>query len=401
MTAPFLDTSLLLSSTSHINSMSILPRTNRLDAFVAYLRACTLDKCPIETSFYWYRLSLPANVVFVSLFTASLFGYLLVAIITSRRSKMIDHAFTFAMAMGCALEILGYVGRLVSWENQWSETGFLTQIVCLTIAPAFMAGGIYLCLRRIVRVFGTEASRIKPVMYTRIFIPCDVLSLVLQAIGGAYASLQSQKHEDPTPGNNIMVAGLTVQAFTLLAFTTISVDFGMRTWRRYKRFGPATLSQDPRMVELRGSRRFKGFLFAIALATILIFWRSVFRVVELSEGWQGELIRMQDLFIAFEGVLILVAVIALNIYHPAFCFTDIFSSTRGEEKKPVDIELARARRRTWEPLDDMPGEEIRGRRGEWEWEKVARLGPMDREAMGRFAVGEQRVRPYQAYHGRR
>lgn len=42
------------------------------------------------------------------------------------------------------------------------------QIVCLTIAPAFMAGGIYLCLRRIVYAFGPENSRIRPESYTRI-----------------------------------------------------------------------------------------------------------------------------------------------------------------------------------------------------------------------------------------
>lgn len=42
------------------------------------------------------------------------------------------------------------------------------QICCLTIGPAFMAGGIYLCLRRIVYAFGPENSRLKPEWYTRI-----------------------------------------------------------------------------------------------------------------------------------------------------------------------------------------------------------------------------------------
>jgi hypothetical protein len=76
------------------------------------------------------------------------------------------------------------------------------QIVCLTIAPAFLAAGIYLCLSRIVVTFGAQNSRIKPKDYPRIFIPCDVLSLVLQAAGGGYASIKTQNDEDPEIGNS-------------------------------------------------------------------------------------------------------------------------------------------------------------------------------------------------------
>ena len=65
---------------------------------------------------------------------------------------------------------------------------------------------------------------------------------------------------------------------------------------------------------------FKGFLGALALATIGIFWRSVYRVAELAQGWDGALIRRQDLFIAFEGVMVIIAVLALNVFHPAVCF---------------------------------------------------------------------------------
>jgi hypothetical protein len=68
------------------------------------------------------------------------------------------------------------VGRIQSWQNQWGQTGFLMQIVCLTIAPAFMAGGIYLCLRRVVYAFGPENSRISPEAYTRIVRPLSLSS---------------------------------------------------------------------------------------------------------------------------------------------------------------------------------------------------------------------------------
>jgi hypothetical protein len=127
------------------------------------LSECTVDTCPIDSSYYFYRVSLGANVTFITLFGLSVLGFV-ITFLTTRRAL----AFTVAMLCGTLLEVIGYAGRIMSWENQWVQTGFLMQIVCLTIAPAFLAGGIYLCLRRIVYAFGTENSRIKPETYTRL-----------------------------------------------------------------------------------------------------------------------------------------------------------------------------------------------------------------------------------------
>lgn len=298
------------------------------------LGECTLEICPIDSSYYAYRVSLAANATFCALFALSLIGYLAVSAFTWKRSFRSDHMFTFAMSAGTFLEILGYVGRLMSWDNQWSEDGFLMQIVCLTIAPAFMAGGIYLCLRRIVMAFGSENSRLKPKLYTRIFIPCDVLSLLLQAAGGGYASARYNAKLDATVGNNIMIAGLAFQVATLFTFMLFSLDFAIRTWRRNRSMGSSSLDQSPHMVELRSSLRFRAFLVALALATILIFWRSVFRVAELAEGWSGDLIKRQDLFIAFEGVMVVVAVLALNVAHPAFCFATKGTAADDHKQRP-------------------------------------------------------------------
>jgi hypothetical protein len=129
---------------------------------------CTVETCDINTSYYFYRVSLGANATLLALFSISCLAYILTYAFTRRAT-----AFTVAMLSGVILEILGYVGRIMSWKNQWDDNGFLMQIVCLTIAPAFMAGGIYLCLRRIVYAFGPENSRIAPESYTRIVSFCS------------------------------------------------------------------------------------------------------------------------------------------------------------------------------------------------------------------------------------
>ena len=119
-----------------------------------------------------------------------------------------------------------------------------------------------------------------------------------------------------------MVAGLAFQVLTLLIFMILCGDFAIRTRRRYKSLGEAAFDQNPHFVTLRHSKMFKGFLVALTLATICIFWRSVYRVAELAEGWTGSLIKRQWLFVGFEGVMIIVACLALNLFNPAFAFSE-------------------------------------------------------------------------------
>jgi len=203
------------------------------------------------------------------------------------------------------------------------KNAFLIQIVCLTIAPAFYAAGIYFCLSRIVVTFGAENSRIAPSTYPKFFIACDFLSLVLQATGGGMASVATHQNKSAASGNHIMLAGLAMQVFTLLIFMILAMDFALTTWRRIRAMGK-TEALDPRHAKLRNSFKFKAFIFALTFATLCIFTRSVYRVAELSEGWEGHLIKTQKYFIGLEGAIVAAGVLALNAFHPGFCFGEAY-----------------------------------------------------------------------------
>lgn len=127
------------------------------------LAACTLDTCPIDTSFYMYRLSLAANAALAGIFA---FHFLAFAAVWAWTRRGMSFAVPFLLGIAC--EVVGYAGRVKSYYNQWEETGFLIQIVCLTIGPAFLSASVYLCLSRIVAVYGAENSRIPAGWYTRI-----------------------------------------------------------------------------------------------------------------------------------------------------------------------------------------------------------------------------------------
>lgn len=105
-------------------------------------------------------------------------------------------------------------------------------LICLTIAPAFFTAAIYICLGRIVIVYGEDISRIRPRTYTILFVTCDIIALVLQAAGGAITSIadSDQKSLGDT-GVNIMIAGLAFQVASLTLFIVLASEFALRVRR--------------------------------------------------------------------------------------------------------------------------------------------------------------------------
>ena len=163
------------------------------------------------------------------------------------------------------------------------------------------------------------------------------------------ASVASHTNKSPDTGDHIMVAGLAFQVFTLFLFIILCCDFVVKTMRRHKELGSAAL--DPTHAKLRASWSFQGFLCALALATLCIFIRSIYRVAELGEGWEGALIKNQKLFIGLEGVMVIIAVLVLNAFHPGYCFKEGYDTPvarkvknkkakKGKEETMVEKEIS-------------------------------------------------------------
>lgn len=65
---------------------------------------------------------------------------------------------------------------------------------------------------------------------------------------------------------------------------------------------------------------FKLFLLSLAVSTVLIFVRCVFRVVEFSDGFNGPIMRNEAAFIALESAMVVIAVLLLSALHPHLAF---------------------------------------------------------------------------------
>jgi hypothetical protein len=162
-------------------------------------------------------------------------------------------------------------------------------------------------------VYGQKISRFSPRFYTLIFMICDFISLVLQAAGGALAATQDAG-DSSRLGVNIMIAGLVFQVLSLSIFIAFSLEFA---WRAHKA-RESDLNFD--FFNIRKRTMFRVLPYAIAVATITIYIRCVFRVAELWDGFGGKLANDQTAFMILEGPMIIIATIALTVCHPGIAF---------------------------------------------------------------------------------
>ncbi|KAG8731900.1 hypothetical protein FRC10_001364 [Ceratobasidium sp. 414] len=219
-------------------------------------------------------------------------------------------------------ELVGWAGRYWGHLSPTNGNAFMQQICATIISPSFLTAAMFLILPRIVNEMGAQYSRISARLYARIFISADVAALVVQAVGGAMASSAN----DPAGskrGGNIMLAGIVIQLVAVILFTILALEFTIR----YTLNKPARPNQEDPSQKYTGwtlvPRGVVFMLVGLAIATLFVLIRSVYRTIELSDGWNGAIISTEKWFNWFDGMPIVVAMVTLNVFHPGILLRDI------------------------------------------------------------------------------
>ena len=192
------------------------------------------------------------------------------------------------------------------------------QITTLIIAPTFFTAGIYVILGRLIQIMGPSTSPISAAAYLWIFCTCDILSLVIQAIGGGMAAtaVAAIPPRGSKTGTNIMVGGIVFQMASITVFVCFFAEFLRRVRRERKSLG----------------RKIDVLIGATAFACIMIYMRSIYRTIELLQGWSGYLITHEPYFIGLDAVLMLFAVAVFNVIHPGW-----FLSQSRKDVKDIEV----------------------------------------------------------------
>ncbi|KAL4993619.1 RTA1 like protein-domain-containing protein [Aspergillus recurvatus] len=274
---------------------------------------CTPETCPLDWALIRYFPNLAGNVLYLVLFAIMLLAQLCQGL------RFRTWSYLALMTCGTLLEVIGYGGRLLLHSNPFNFSAFLQYLICLTIAPAFVTAAIYLSFGRVIVIYGERFSRLKAKSYAKIFVSCDILCLVLQAAGGAVTATAGRDQDSLRRiGINVMIAGLAAQVVCLGAFMVLVGDYAwrLRALRRGDYAGPDIAAPAGSM---NRGWRWKGLLWGLAIATLLIFVRSIFRVAELNGGFGSDLANDEVSFMILEGAMMAVACGCMSLFHPGLC----------------------------------------------------------------------------------
>ncbi|KPM44113.1 hypothetical protein AK830_g2442 [Neonectria ditissima] len=189
--------------------------------------------------------------------------------------------------IGCILETVGYVGR------------FLT--------PALLAASIYMVFGRLILFLrASTISPIKPTRMTKIFVAGDIISFLVQCMGGGLIARQ----ESFNLGKTVILIGLVIQIVFFGLFILAAVVFHVRIMKR----------PPPSVQAEMGTKWFKGWrgvILVLYVSSGLIFVRSIFRLIEYTGDRDGPLMSQEAYLYVFDSTLMLGAVGIVAMLHPA------------------------------------------------------------------------------------
>ncbi|KAJ5929941.1 hypothetical protein N7466_005434 [Penicillium verhagenii] len=274
-------------------------------------------ECPVSATTYGYIPNLGGNAFFTAYY--ALLGVAQVGLGVYYRTW----TFMIALGVGALMEMAGYIGRVLMHSNPWNESAFKLQIVCLVLAPTFVAAGVYLTLKHIVLYLGPEHSILKPRLFTWIFISCDIGSLILQAAGGGVAAAAGNDNQLLLKaGDNIIIAGIAFQVATMSVCGLFGLHFFWSVARKGNglagektldgNLGTAAPSISPNRMRL--------IIFAEIFAYLTVLIRCIYRIPEMAGGWGSPLMQKENEFLLLDGMMIAFASTSLTLFHPGLFF---------------------------------------------------------------------------------
>ncbi|KZV91661.1 RTA1-domain-containing protein [Exidia glandulosa HHB12029] len=214
-------------------------------------------------------------------------------------------------AVFCGLgEIIGWAARLSSSIDVFQRLSFLIQISTTIMSPTFLVAANFIILGRIIRLLGPHYSRLSPIAYSVVFLIADTAALIVQAVGGAQASA-ALTLEKANAGARVMLGGILVQFVAIILYVALASEFLLR----YMLDKPVRKNV-PSSARVTLDSGVRMMIIGLCISTVFLFIRTIYRTVELQDGWTGKIITEEKLFNALDGMPIAVAMFTLNIFHP-------------------------------------------------------------------------------------
>ncbi|KAH7393265.1 RTA1 like protein-domain-containing protein [Cadophora sp. MPI-SDFR-AT-0126] len=214
------------------------------------------------------------------------------------------------LVIACVMEVVGYAFRaLSSRKNPYHISYFVVQYFLIVTAPVLTSASIYVCLTKVLvwaadegLDLSTKTLLLRKKIVLWAFITIDVFCTILQITGAGLIGGATSKGKDPSTANNILLAGLAIQTAAYFVYLSLLVVVITAIYRVH------------RTAQKAGNNPFLGVL---ALASTLIFIRTIFRLAETSQGVFGHLSSHEGYFAGLEFAPVVAALTILAVWFPS------------------------------------------------------------------------------------
>lgn len=278
--------------------------------------------CQLTHAPYKYIPTLWVGLLFTVLFVIVFVSHLVLALWPHKFRR---GGFMLLAVVCAAGELAGWAARVNSHYNFFQADPYIAQLVALIISPIFISAANYVMLERIIYCVGTELCRCSTKVYIAFFVTGDIVSLVVQAAGGAMSATASTS-DGVKHGSNIALAGVLIQVLITGPFLIFLSDFLLRHYRQYRR------NQATGRLENRWTRGLVSLAAANYTSSVFILIRCIYRCVEMQEGWTGYLSTHEVYFPIFDAAMIFIALVVFVLFHPSF----LLPATWAERSAALD-----------------------------------------------------------------
>ncbi|KAI9354290.1 RTA1 like protein-domain-containing protein [Zopfochytrium polystomum] len=249
-----------------------------------------------DKSLFHFEPSKPGAYIIIAFF-------FLAFVIHTVQAVRLKAGYMAPLIVGCLLEIFGFTARVIAAKSPFDTGPYAGQQTLIIIAPVFFAATLYLILKHIVAGVDPSVSPLRPTRIAWIFVGCDVLSFAVQGGGSGILVSAGTNVSQADMGVKIMIVGLFIQVVSFLFFLVLAAVF----YRRAVAAGLAT----------PGVARWTGAFWVEVACALIVFVRSLFRVIEFWQGFDGPIAKVEALMYIFDAGLMALVVYLLAVFHPA------------------------------------------------------------------------------------
>ncbi|ADV20937.1 integral membrane protein [Cryptococcus gattii Ru294] len=271
---------------------------------------------------------------------AAILYFLVAAILTFHAFRQKANYF-LALVIGAWCEGIGMALRIAFRTNPHSSGLYIVCYLFVVLSPCAFLAGDYILLGRLVQYLDAHhyLRPLRAQLVSWIFIISDVTTFLIQAAGGGLSTASDV--QTAQTGGHIFLAGIAAQLVSFMFFTIACLIFGIRAWREDK--------------ELWQRPGWKPLFFALGFTCICFLIRSVYRTVELSQGYVGYLAIHERYFLGLDCLPLLLGIATYVFFWPGRYLHFAPKPKKSKKSKKSKKGVAEDVEERW-PMHDMNGE---------------------------------------------